>query len=103
MSMENTKALAHGSFEQSFWLTEAAKRMLDRDPLDALADAEALVAALKADVDELLRAADASPDEPSEAMIAAGCAAMTEVAGRSMGSSIRREIVVAIYRAMTEL
>ena len=52
--MTNLKIIAQGSAGQSYWLTEAAKRLLDRDPLDALADAEALVAALKADVDALL-------------------------------------------------
>ena len=52
--MNNLKTLAQGGFAQSRWLTEAAQDLLRRDPLDALADAEALVAALKADVGALL-------------------------------------------------
>ena len=52
--MNNLETLALGGFDKSRWLTSAAMSLLNRDPLDALADAEALVAALKADVDALL-------------------------------------------------
>lgn len=52
--MKNLQQLAQGNPAQSRWLTEAARQLLQRDCVDALADAEALAAALKADVDALL-------------------------------------------------
>lgn len=54
MAPSNLDRLAQGDFAQSRWLTEAAKALLQRDPLDALADAEALVRALRADFDALV-------------------------------------------------
>jgi hypothetical protein len=57
--MTNLETLAFGGFDKSRWLTSAATALLNRDPLDALADAETLVAALKADVDALLGSVEA--------------------------------------------
>jgi hypothetical protein len=51
--MSALATLAQGGFTQSRWLTNAAQTLQHRDPLDALRDAEALLAAVKADVDAL--------------------------------------------------
>jgi hypothetical protein len=57
--MNNLETLARPGPDQSRWLTNAAQTLLNRDPLDALTDAETLVAALKADVAALLGSVEA--------------------------------------------
>lgn len=51
--MSKLDDLAKGGFAQSRWLTNAARDLSQRDILNALNDAEALAAALRADFETL--------------------------------------------------
>ncbi len=51
--MDNLKTLAQDNVAVSRWLIEAARQLLQRDPVDALYDVRALATALEADLDAL--------------------------------------------------